>query len=491
MNESPLGSSLFTAAQCKAIDRLAIKSLPIAGYQLMCRAGRSAQQWITRLYPKACSFNIVCGAGNNGGDGFVLAKLLFESGHSVIVTLADSEFEKKLTGEAREAWDDLPNDLIKIPFDSAFNDGSDLIVDALLGIGLTGEVRSEYAAIIDWINRQQSPVFALDLPSGLSADTGAVLGCAVKADATLTFIAPKQGLFIGQARDYVGRVMLDGLGVPSELFPKSQTECISEPLSQLAVLNRSAHKGTQGSLVVIGGDVGFGGAPILSSEAALRSGAGRVTLLTHCESAAIAMLSRTPEVMVRLVDDLAAFETLVQSMDAVAIGPGLGQSDWAIACLEAVNSHQKPSVVDADALNLIAQGRGSFHDNAVFTPHPGEAARLLNCSVSDVQSDPVEAAFALQRKLGGVVVLKGAGSMVCDGHKVSICNIGNPGMASAGMGDLLSGIIATFLAQGYTLEASAKMGVWLHAKAGDLASADGERGLIATDLLPHIRRLIG
>ena len=178
-------------------------------------------------------------------------------------------------------------------------------------------------------------------------------------------------------------------------------------------------------------------------------------------------------------------------MDAVAIGPGLGQGDWAISCLETINSLVKPTVVDADALNLIAQGRVVFHGNAVFTPHPGEAARLLGCSVAEVQSDPVDTAFSLQRKLGGVTVLKGAGSIICDGHKAFICNLGNPGMATAGMGDLLSGIIATFLAQGYSLVDSAQMGVWLHAKAGDMASADGERGLLATDLLPHIRSLLG
>ncbi|MGB0223480.1 MAG: NAD(P)H-hydrate dehydratase [Marinobacterium sp.] len=491
MNESPIGSSLFTAAQCKVIDRLAIESMPIPGYQLMCRAARSAQHWITRLYPKASSFNLVCGAGNNGGDGLALAKLLFKSGHVVTITLASTDFEVQLSGEALEAWNDLPDDLPKRPFDPAVNDESDLIVDALLGIGLNGEVRSDSAAVIHWINRQQRPVFSLDIPSGLSADTGSVLGSAVKADATLTFIAPKQGMFINQARDYVGRVMVDSLGVPAELFPESQSQLISEPLSQMAPLNRAAHKGSQGSLVVIGGDFGFGGAPMLSSEAALRTGAGRVTLLTNSESAVTAMLSRTPEVMVRLASDIAAFESMIQSMDAIAIGPGLGQSDWALSCLERVNSLDKPTVVDADALNLIAQNKVGFHPHAVFTPHPGEAARLLGCSIAEVQSDPVGSAFALQSQLGGVIVLKGAGSIVCNGHKAFICNLGNPGMATAGMGDLLSGIIATFLAQGYSLLDSAQIGVWLHAKAGDMASAEGERGLIATDLLPHIRSLLG
>ena len=491
MNESPIGSSLFTAAQCKAIDRSAIESMPIPGYQLMCRAARSAQHWITRLYPKASSFNVVCGTGNNGGDGFALAKLLFESGHAVTVTMAGTDFEAQLTGEALEAWRDLAADLPKQPFDSALIDESDLIVDALLGIGLKGKVRTDSAAIIDWMNRQQGPVFSLDIPSGLSADTGSVLGSAVKADATLTFIAPKQGMFINQARDYVGRVMVDSLGVPVELFPETRSQLISEPLKRMAPLNRAAHKGSQGSLVVIGGDVGFGGAPILSSEAALRTGAGRVTLLTHSESTVTAILARTPEVMVRLANDITVFESMLQSMDAVAIGPGLGQGDWAFSCLERVNSLDKPTVVDADALNLIAQGRVSFHENAVFTPHPGEAARLLGCSVTDVQAGPVKSAFALQSELGGVIVLKGAGSIVCDGHKAYICDLGNPGMATAGMGDLLSGIIATFLAQGCSLLDSAQMGVWLHAKAGDMASAEGERGLIATDLLPHIRSLLG
>lgn len=491
MNESPIGSSLFTAAQCKAIDRSAIESMPIPGYQLMCRAARSAQHWITRLYPKASSFNVVCGAGNNGGDGLALAKLLFESGHRVTVTLASTAFEDQLADEALEAWNDLPDVVPKILFDSADNDESDLIVDALLGIGLNGDVRPDSAVIIQWMNQQQSPVFALDIPSGLSADTGSVLGSAVVADATLTFIAPKQGMFINQARDYVGRVMVDCLGVPAELFPEPQSQLISEPLNRMAPLNRTAHKGSQGSLVVIGGDVGFGGAPILSCEAALRAGAGRVTLLTNSESTVTAMLSRTPEVMARLASDIAAFESMIQSMDAIAIGPGIGQGDWALSCLERVKSLDKPTVVDADALNLIAQNKVGFHRHAVFTPHPGEAARLLGCSIAEVQSDPVESAFALQSQLGGVIVLKGAGSIVCDGHKAFICNLGNPGMATAGMGDLLSGIITTFLAQGYSLLDSAQMGVWLHAKAGDMASAEGERGLIATDLLPHIRSLLG
>lgn len=260
--------------------------------------------------------------------------------------------------------------------------------------------------------------------------------------------------------------------------------------SSLIPRSRSAHKGDFGFVLVVGGSQGFGGAAILSAEGAMRTGAGRVALATASESHVVASLSRMPEIMAQAVNASAQLKPLVEKATVLVVGPGLGLERWGVEMAREIFASDLPKVVDADALNLIATGQLTAPSHSVFTPHPGEAARLLDTTTAEVSKDRLATVKALQKRLKGVVVLKGANTLVASKSEIFTCQAGNPGMASAGMGDLLSGIIAAHLAQGLGIFEAAKLGVNLHAQAGDLAAADGERGLIASDLLLHLKPLL-
>jgi NAD(P)H-hydrate epimerase len=371
----------------------------------------------------------------------------------------------------------------------------DLIVDALLGTGLERDVAGEWAEALAAAHAYPAPILAIDIPSGLHADSGELLGVAAEAAATITFIGLKQGLFTGNGPALTGRVYFDDLDVPAEVYAKQQPASHRIDWRQQSALlkprRRITHKGKYGHLLVVGGDYGYSGAVRMAAEAAARSGAGLVSVATRRGHVAQINIGR-PELMCHAIEEPAELRHLLAKVDAVAVGPGLGQSAWGVALFGTVLESNLPLVVDADALNLLAVEPTS-RDGWVLTPHPGEAARMLGCKSSEIQADRLGSAAKLQQKYGGVVVLKGAGSVIRSGSTLppSIATEGNPGMASGGMGDLLTGIIGGLWVQGFSAGEAARMGVCLHAAAGDRAAADGgERGLLASDLLPWIRPLL-
>jgi NAD(P)H-hydrate epimerase len=367
-----------------------------------------------------------------------------------------------------------------------------IVLDALLGTGLTGEVREPYASVIAAINASGLPVAAVDIPSGLCADTGRVLGCAVRADLTVTFIGLKTGLFTGDAADVVGELVFNDLHADPQLLegaPTSARRLTAGNLPRLAARAPTSHKGRFGHVLLIGGDRGLGGAILLSAQSALRSGAGMVSVATRSEHVAAA-LARTPEAMVLGTSSANQLMALLQKVSVLVVGPGLGQAAWGRSLLSAAANAPLPQVWDADALNLLAEERVSLPEGCVITPHPGEAARLLGIGTADVQADRPAAARALSKKYTAVVVLKGAGSLIAhpDG-RLALCHQGHPAMATAGLGDVLAGLLGALLAQGMAPFDAACLAVWLHANAGEQQGKSG-RGLAASDLIPAIRQLL-
>ncbi|TNG00022.1 MAG: NAD(P)H-hydrate dehydratase, partial [Gammaproteobacteria bacterium] len=492
MPSSP--DNLYTAAQTRELDRITIESGYVPGYTLMGRAGQAVFDHLRLQWPDARRITILCGAGNNAGDGYVIARLAREAGcNSHVMYLSEPE---KLSGDAKTAWQDcIKADVAITTYSAEGLEGSDVIVDALLGTGLDREVTGSWAEAIDDMNQHPMPVIAVDIPSGIRADTGHVLGNAVHAAITVTFIGMKRGLLTGQAPDFTGQLVLESLEVPDEVYQQVPRDCqllTAALLDCLPVRARTSHKGSNGHVLVVGGNYGFAGAALMVGQAALRSGAGLVSIATRSEHV-VAMVSAQPELMVHGIaqqnrEGRRQLSALLRRCTHVVIGPGLGQDEWSSSCLDVVLESDKPVVIDADALNLLAQEprTGSNH---VLTPHAGEAARLLGCSITEVNMDRFHAVHHLQQRYGGVGVLKGAGTLV-SGDSTAVCDRGNPGMASGGMGDMLSGVIGGLMAQGLSLEDAARLGVWVHAMAGDQAASKGERGTISTDLLPSIRLLL-
>ncbi len=490
--EHELPHDLYRAEQVRELDRAAIEDFAIPGITLMERAGGAAFKLMRWRWSRARDITVLCGTGNNGGDGFVVARLAQENGLTVrVLQLGDPQ---KIRGDARTAMEAyLTAGGVVEPY-NGLPDSTDLIVDAVLGTGLERDVKAEWALALGSVNHHPAPVLALDIPSGLHSDTGAVLGVAIKADATITFIGLKQGLFLGEGPELCGRVYFNSLEVPPGVYESQVSTVQRMDWRQQATLlkprSRIAHKGDFGHVLVIGGDQGYSGAVRMAAEAAARTGAGLVSIATRPEHAAVLNLGR-PELMCHGVTEAADLTPLMERATVIAIGPGIGRSEWAMKLLNRVLESPLPLVVDADALNLLA-AEFLQRDNWILTPHPGEAARLLGCSTGEIQSDRLASVQKLQQRYGGVVVLKGAGSLVCagEGEPLAVCSEGNPGMASGGMGDVLTGVIAALLAQGHSAADAARMGVSLHAAAADRAAVQGENGLLAGDLMPEIRSLM-
>lgn len=486
--------ALYTAEQTRQLDRRAIDS-GISGIQLMKRAGRAAFEQLLQHFPGPSVITVYCGAGNNAGDGYVIAALAAQ--RRIPVRLMAVGDPQKLTGEAAQARDyayqeGVQAEALKAP------PAEGVIVDALLGTGIRGEVRPAYAEAIDQINQTGLPVLAVDIPSGLDADTGAVLGVAVRASLTVTFIGVKRGLLSGRGPALCGELVFAGLGIPESVYAQVPGECrrlvLAEALAALPARAVDAHKGDFGHVMIIGGDKGYGGAAIMAAEAAARTGAGLVSLATRPEHVAPA-LTRRPEIMVCGVTSGQELEPWLARPTVLVVGPGLGQSPWSEQMLQQALQSGLPVVLDADALNLLAAQRPSVaeaRNNWILTPHPGEAARLLDSVTDQVQQDRFAAVAALQKRFGGAIILKGAGSLVATPDGLTgLVTAGNPGMASGGMGDVLSGILGGLLAQGLSVSRAAELGAELHAEAADLAVGDwGERSLLATDLIPAVCQLL-
>ena len=518
-----LPENLYTASQVRSLDDLAIREQGIPGLILMKRAGRALLVSAQAHWADINQLAIFCGSGNNGGDGYMVGALAIERGY--VVQLIETSPER-LRGDALRAREfALSAGIVPQHADQWLRQpelcAQTLVIDALLGIGFAGVVRPLFERLIETINHSSAPVLSVDIPSGLNADTGAMGGNAVRADRTLTFIGAKLGLFTGSGRACAGEIDFDALGIDSSLYnrlvPAANKLSLSKCLQHLPARRMDDHKGKFGSVVVIGGDRGFGGAALMAAQAAARMGAGRVSVVTRAEHIP-AFLSRCPELMVIDAANLLVYRQLLSQASVLVVGPGLGTEAWGQRLLlEALDSN-KPMVVDADALNLLGTGRFDKYlprPDWITTPHPGEAARLLSCTTAEVNANRPGALIELRGKLGGVQLLKGSGTLILSDSQnsaddtarnpgqiampdvesgvgeLSLCAYGNPGMASGGMGDVLAGILGALVAQGMPHLAAANLGSCLHARAADqLAERFGPRGLLAADLIDVARTLL-
>lgn len=487
--------SLYSSAQARALDRYAIQELHIAGYTLMKRAGEAALRYLRTRWPTRHRIVVVCGGGNNGGDGYVMAR--FAQAAGLTVTVLAVVPPETLSGDARQAYADfVANGGQAHAFTAERLPEGEVIVDAVFGTGLRTAVRAPAAQVIGAMNEAARPIFALDVPSGLHSDNGTALGVAARAECTLTFIAMKTGLCVGDGPEYCGTVFFDDLEVtvPSapDFAPRLERITEAEIAQALPRRMRAAHKGNFGRVLVIGGGPGMPGAVRLAGEACLRVGAGLVEVAVAPDNVAGIVAGR-PELICHALPDASHLPPIMEQADVIAIGPGLGRSAWARELLPLALGCDQPLIVDADALNLIAEqssGRpGEYRrPDWILTPHPGEAGRLLNMATSDVQRDRLTALEMLLDRYGGTVVLKGAGTLVgSEGHTPGVCERGNPGMASAGMGDVLTGAVAGVLAQCRDPWQAARVAVLVHAMSGDTEARSGERGLLAGDVARQLR----
>jgi len=527
-----MGVPLYKAAQVKSIDRHAIEQCGVDGYGLMVQAGEAAFSSLLSHWPNTRQIIVLCGTGNNGGDGMVIARLAAQ--HDMDVQLILTSDMAKLNGEAKLAADDAVKAGLKIDSPSQvqwalpeMGEGNTVVIDALLGTGLESAVTEPYSNLITQANDSGLPILAIDVPSGLNASTGAIHGCAIKAHATITMIAYKQGLFTGLGPVVCGEISLAQLSLPQQA--RDTQTCIATLESWKERQNEArfetraldAHKGHYGHVMLVGGDLGFGGAIALAAGAALKSGAGLVSVATRPEHVS-SVLARHPEAMVHGVQSGQDLQLLLDRADVVVIGPGLGQTYWGEQLLQQVMAIHTPVLLDADALNILAKGRIK-HNLAerisVMTPHPGEAARLLDSTNTTVQDNRFKAAKNLSKAWSSSIVLKGVGSLISTREVepedpelkpntlTSICQDGNAGMASGGMGDVLSGILGSLMAQSLNQNNSNQAfvnestfnqalhdvvvsGVCLHSAAADLAVNDGQIGMLASDVVENIRFLL-
>lgn len=491
MNEIP--RTLYGSQEVKRLDQLAIEQDGISAYQLMCRAGQAAFNLLEQNWPKATSFAICTGTGNNAGDGFVLARLLKAKGHQATIYQVSKVEESRLSVEAKQAradWDAVKGETLSFHGQALTQD---VIVDALLGTGARTPLPAEFQQAILAMNQSGKPILAIDLPSGLNADTGQ-FEQVVKATATITFIAMKLGLVFPQAMEVVGELYFDNLGVNASRFtevkPQAYQLIYQELMQKIPRRSLSSHKGSHGHVCIIGGgQTGYSGAVCLAGEAALRAGAGLVSAVVPTES--LPLLSRAPaELMCYGFDHDHDIQPLLAKATTIVLGPGLSETKWGKAFFQAGLKSTLPMVVDADGLNWLAQFPQK-RDQWILTPHPGEAGRLLGKTTAFVQQDRIGAAFALQKKYGGVIVLKGAGTLIVDAEGEITINVGGfPGLATGGTGDVLAGLIGGLIAQKLSLSDAAKIAVSVHAMAASEEQLLGERGMLASDLFLHIRSLL-
>ncbi len=479
-----MDTPIYSTAQIRHIEEQAFAS-GVVSKALMALAGATAFTELTQKWPQAQHLIVCCGSGNNGGDGYVIARLAQQAGHQVEVFYSsspktpDAQFmmqQAQQAGVITQLW--AGQTLV-----------ADVLVDALLGIGLNAPVTGIIAEMITAMNGSLLPIFAVDVPSGIDADTGAVCGVAIQAHCTVCFIGYKLGLLTGEGASHVGQLVLKDLQMAREFYPETAIAgLLNHAQLHFPRRDRNCHKGDFGHVLVIGGDEGMGGAVMMAAEAALRSGAGRVTVATH-PNHVVALLARCPEVMVQGIQHPSQLEPLLTSATVIVIGMGLGRQAWGQRLWLAVQDCPQPMLVDADGLYWLAQ-QPNHRTNRVLTPHAGEAARLLATDNLSIQRHRLASIQQLVALYGGVVLLKGAGSLIADEQTVNLCPYGNAGMATAGMGDTLAGIMGGLIAQfGLSLNTVSKA-VLAHALAGDKAAEAGERGLLATDLLQPLRGLL-
>ena len=510
-------TSIYLAQQVRELDRITIEEKGVPGIKLMRSAAQACVDVLLEQASSPGKVSVLCGSGNNAGDGFIIAGLLANRGIEVTVGLVgkvpSGETDAgKAYGYCREAGVEILTAELSLQ-NSAF------VVDALLGTGLIGPVRPEYQQVISAVNLHDCTVLAVDLPSGLCADTGNILGACIKADMTVTFIGRKLGLLTNDGPEVVGELNFADLSVPSSVFdaiePSVRMLSYEDQIRKLPVRNRNAHKMNHGHVLVVGGDQGMAGAVAMAAEAAMYSGAGLVSVATHPTSVN-SLVARRPEVMTKSVTTPDELKALINRATVIVVGPGLGDeslgdeslgdeslgdeslgneslggdSAWGSELFDIVLESELPMIIDADGLNRLSRlpQQSTRRDNWILTPHPGEARNLLG---KNVQVNRLASVKQLQEKYGGVCLLKGAGTLIASRHGVWLCPYGNPGMSVAGMGDILSGIIGGLVAQGLDMNDAACLGVTVHSLAADnITARQGERGLLATQLLPEIRKLL-
>ena len=497
-----LPDKLYSVDSIVRLEKIAINQFGIPAYELMKRAGEAVFKLVNSRYPQYKKMLVLCGAGNNAGDGYVVARLAKQAGLDVrVISLIDPASLKNEAEHAYKDWLEIAENT-----NAAFSliDEAEIIIDALLGTGLTRAVSDEWAKWIDYINQANKAVISIDIPSGLIANTGAIAGIAVKAETTVSFIGLKQGMFTAQAKDVCGEILFDDLALPDEVYSAVKTDAQlinSVDYSLLPKRKASSNKGCFGHVLIVGGNDGMPGAVILAARAALRTGAGLVTIITAANNLQ-AISVAVPEAMIKTCDlnsitELFA-EPFINKVTHVAIGMGLAQDDWSVKLLEQCVLLNKPMLIDADALNLIAQHKMRITSPLVVTPHPGEAARLLSntekLSSADVQQDrfkTIKKLYALfDQSESCLVILKGSGTLVYDGQTIKICPRGNAAMAAPGMGDVLSGIVIALMAQNINNADAAELAVCLHASAAALITGDKTRGLLASDVVNSLKKVV-
>ncbi|MHC1479744.1 NAD(P)H-hydrate dehydratase [Frateuria aurantia] len=485
MTDTFAPQAVYSTAQIRQLERYAVEVLQLPENALMSRAAEAAWRVAQAQWPQARALLVCCGPGNNGGDGWVMAALAARAGRQVtVLSVRPLEASHPWVAALLAAGGKVQVYAADAPLPQA-----DLYVDALFGIGLNRAPEGPSARLIEALNARGGAVLALDCPSGLDSATGTHPGPVVRARATVTFLAGKTGLVTGQARDWVGELIVEPLGLEAAVAALPPVAEVM-PWPSLLPRSRVAHKGSHGHLLVVGGEHGTGGAAHLAAMAALRSGAGLVSVATRTEQV-LAFNTRCPEIMALGVNGPPALESMLERASGLAVGPGLGQGAWGHALWLTALDSGKPLVLDADGLNMLAQEPHPLPAKVVLTPHPGEAARLLQLSTAEVEADRYAAVSQLARRYEAVVVLKGAGTLLADpAGRMAYCPWGNPGMSVGGMGDTLTGIIGALLVQGHAPWEAAALGVCLHALAGDRAARAGERGLLPSDLLPELRALV-
>jgi len=507
---------LLTAEEMQSLDAHAIKDIGIPGPVLMETAGRGVFNRMMFHFSEKIEEGtaaIVCGKGNNGGDGFVIARCLLNKGFRPTVLLLGAKNDVK--GDAAvhlNAYVNSGGKIVEVSAGATEEAKSEIkracvIVDAILGTGLKDDARGLAAEAIGWINSSRKPgarVVSVDIPSGASSDTGRICGAAVRADLTVTFAYKKRGHRLHPAAELAGRIDVTDIGIPPsalELINPGLLELEEADFKDLPSRPSDSHKKTFGHVYVLGGSQGMAGAPGLAALAALRSGAGLATVAWPLGPAAearlpleimTARLGASGSTKCEGVWDENLLETAssaVEKADAIAIGPGMGVSQGAAAFLKGfLEMEGAPVVIDADALNLIAKHEDVWTGNkrtAIMTPHPGEAARLLKTTTAEIQKDRVYAAESLARRFGCSIILKGAGTLIASpGEATALVPLGNPGMATAGTGDVLTGVLAAFMARGMSVLAASRLAAYTHAMAGDFAADDkGMDGLTASDVI--------
>lgn len=489
-------TAFYLASQVRELDQRTMAARDISDYALMCDAGEALYRRFRERFSYCGSPCVLAGSGNNGGDGFVFARLALQAGLAArVLAMSDTG---KLKGAARSAFDGAVEAGVEIEaFENNLPETSDCFIDAMLGTGLDRPVEGKYAAAIELLNNDSRPVVAVDIPSGLHADSGLVLACATRAAMTVTFIGRKPGLHMACGPDVCGEVLFESLNAPASVYESQEpaATALEKAMLQELVPARfpSMHKGDAGHVLVVGGGPGMPGACRLTAEAALRSGAGKVSVRAHPESV-LAVQAGRPELMV------AALEDEFPRADVLAIGPGLGKTEWSREVLRQALSLGLPTVLDADGLTLLAGDDIALPAHSIMTPHPGEAASLLGVSIADIQGDRIAAVAQLAKRYQCVAVLKGAGTVIAspDGRR-ALCPHGGTALATAGSGDVLTGVIAALL--GEKLRSGSRNGddsvAWEAACAGVLAHAlAGEqlagkaRGAIASDIIAAIHHVL-